>query len=413
MGKENYVRRAAEESIGLPRKSLQDIKLSGNEIDIISSHFSGSEINSHHLQPVVDDVMDSILGRIMSRSRELEVPFIMKEKWPNGKRFAAAITHDADRIEAPSSHIRKVKDRFSEDVLSQALTGKLNPYWNVDRMASIERDSNIRSSFYLLVGEYDLSEKIQKLKHLINNGWEIGLHGAIGTDENSEEMEEQIRLFRKILDFNPRGIRQHYLKFTPKRTWAVMENLGIFYDSTWGYREQPGFKAGTSLPFHPPSADWETMNIIEVPLILMDTSLWGYMHLTEESGLELIDRLLSETKRRGGLFTLLWHQEALLMRGGRLYQDIIKRISSEDCFTGSALMIAEWWKQRIETNIELNKTDSDWEIRVMGAPSGLHLNLDNGVRRRVKVDGNCRIVSSDNNTTKLDVSGDCLIRLIS
>ncbi len=397
------------DTIGLPLGNSEYLRLNSNEVDTVCAHLSGKATNPDPLQPVIENVIDSVLKALIDESANKEYPLFFKERWPEGKEFAIALTHDSDRIQAPISHLRSVRERFTDEDYALAIENRKNLYLNIDAMSAIERKYGFRSSFYFLLDEYDITSLTETLSRLRSDGWEMGLHGGLHTSEDLSKMRAEIGLFVTAFGTKPQGIREHYLKFDPKVTWRIMEELGLSYDTTWGFNDRPGFKAGLSLPFHPPDSDWGMMNILEIPLILMDTSLWGYMHLTEEEGPRMIEKVMAIASSRGGLFTLLWHQEALLMRGGRIYAEILKRIPSS-CFVGSALMIDEWWRGRSASKMTISHTNRRWSCRVTNAVAGLRLTVLHR-NLKMKTEGNCRPVVSDGNISKVDIRGDCVIRL--
>ncbi len=409
MTKDAYASRFVSDTLGLPLESSEYLSLNSTEVDTVCAYLSGKTTNTDPLQPIIEDVINSVQRALFQELTNRELPLFFKERWPNGKEFAIALTHDSDRIQAPISHLRSVRERFTDEDYALALENRKNLYLNIEGMAAIERKHGYRSSFYFLLDEYDITSLTETLSRLRSDGWEMGLHGGLRTSEDLSRMRAEIGLFANAFSTKPQGIREHYLKFDPKVTWRIMEELGLSYDTTWGFNDRPGFKAGLSLPFHPPDSEWEMMNILEIPLILMDTSLWGYMHLTEEEGLRMIEKVMAIASSRGGLFTLLWHQEALLMRGGRIYPEILKRIPSS-CFVGSALMIDEWWRGRSASNMTISHTNRIWSCRITNAVPGLRLTVIHG-KLKMKTDGKCSQVVSDDNISKVDIRGDCVIRL--
>src|SRR2546428_13535027 len=88
------------------------------------------------------------------------------------------------------------------------------------------------------------------------------------------------------------------------------------------------------------------MKILEIPLVLMDTTLWGYLKLEEQEGMAEVERMIERVREVGGLFTLLWHQEAIRMRGGRLYPKILEKLGKMDCFVSSGIDVASGWESR-------------------------------------------------------------------
>ncbi len=409
MTKDDYASRFVSETIGLPIGSSEYFSLNSKEVDTVCTYLSGKDINPDPLQPVIEDVIDSVQRALFEESANREFPLFFKERWPKGKEFAIALTHDADRIEAPISHLRSVKERFTEKDYALAIENRKNLYLNIEGMVGIERTHGFKSSFYFLLDEYEITPLTETLSRLRSDGWEMGLHGGLRSSEDIGKMRAEIGLFANLFGTKPEGIREHYLKFDPKVTWRIMEELGLSYDTTWGFNDRPGFKAGLSLPFHPPDPDWEMMNILEIPLILMDTSLWGYMHLSEEEGLKMIEKVMAIASSRGGLFTLLWHQEALLMRGGRIYPEILNRIPAS-CFVGNALMIDEWWRGRSASKMTISHTNRTWSCRITDVVPGLRVRVLHG-NLKMKTEGKCRSIASDGNISKVEVQGDCVIRL--
>jgi hypothetical protein len=102
------------------------------------------------------------------------------------------------------------------------------------------------------------------------------------------------------------------------------EACGLAYDSTLGYADQVGFRAGTCIPYRP----WllslnREAQLVEIPLLAMDCTLVVYMGLTPRPSLQLIFDCLARCHSVGGVFTLLWHQKSLI---GSLYADIYDKI---------------------------------------------------------------------------------------
>ena len=65
------------------------------------------------------------------------------------------------------------------------------------------------------------------------------------------------------------------------------------------------------------------IDILEIPLVVMDGTLDRYMRLDATRAWEVTRRLIDATERCGGVFTLLWHNS--YMEGERLemYEKIL------------------------------------------------------------------------------------------
>ncbi len=154
-----------------------------------------------------------------------------------------------------------------------------------------------------------LRKMIQWLKGL---GAESGVHAGYNTFRSPERLRREISILREVLGDQPLGGRQHYIRWCPD-TWIHWESCGLSYDSSVGFAEQAGFRAGTCVPYRP----WllslnRQANLLEIPFVAMDRSLLGYMRLTADEAVALITALLQTCKAVGGVFAALWHNNTLL-----------------------------------------------------------------------------------------------------
>lgn len=405
MSREEYASNFVRNSLGLP---AFDVSLSASDINIIADYLSGSK-SPDLLDTPVNNVLTNIKSNMLNERTGSGKPFVRKALWPEGAEFAVALTHDVDRLTAPLSHVMKVRKRFPTSLFIKRVFSIDDPYWNIEKMVNSEERLGFTSSFYLLVHDYSLGSKREYIRAIANKGWDIGLHGSFGTHDCVENMRGDIETFEKEIGKRPRGIRQHYLKFDPSKTWQIMDESGLVYDTTWGFNQRPGFRAGVCLPYHPPSQSFEPLNILELPLILMDTSLWGYMHLQEEEGYSLVEQILAKVKEERGLFTLLWHQEALQMKGGRLYIRILKRIADEKCFVSNAENIAEWWLNREKSTLKESKHGKFFAYTVRPKDKRLVIEADYPRGFRVKLEGDCKIVTASETSARIATYGESKI----
>jgi hypothetical protein len=87
----------------------------------------------------------------------------------------------------------------------------------------------------------------------------------------------------------------------------------LSYDSSVGFPDHIGFKAGTCIPYQP----WlfplnRRANLIEIPLLVMDRTLVEYMGLNKGQAIYSVNQMLERCRSVGGVFTILWHNDAFL-----------------------------------------------------------------------------------------------------
>ena len=335
-----------ESSLGLVSGSLRPEAVPGDLVDELSSVMRGS--------PPKDSRAPSLEGRAMELLQELERTalesegfFVRKARWPDAAPLAVCLTHDVDNIERPMEHVMKVKDRFSKTDFDKAQRGRLSLYDNFELIRRKEAEEGFRSSFYLMSANYPLERVRPTARRLDAKGWEVGLHGDFGTHDSGAEMERAVKRLTDGVGVRPRGLREHYLKFDFSKSWRVFEDAGFDYDSTPGNTDRLGFKLGLATPFHPPDEEWKPMRILELPLSLMDTTLWGYLKKGEDEGFDDVMGLMDMAEQVEGLFTLLWHQESVRMKGGRIYWRVLRALGRRKrIFVGSGAEVARWWRSR-------------------------------------------------------------------
>ncbi|UWZ81771.1 polysaccharide deacetylase family protein [Occallatibacter riparius] len=142
---------------------------------------------------------------------------------------------------------------------------------------------------------------------------EMGVHPGYYTFGNPEELAAEVDRCRRAVGEGEMGGRQHYLRWSPD-TWLHWEQCGMAYDSSVGFADCVGFRAGTCWPYRP----WlwnenRRAKLLEIPLVVMEQSLVSpqYMGLPPEASSEAVRGLLRRCASVGGVFTLLWHNNCL------------------------------------------------------------------------------------------------------
>ena len=127
-------------------------------------------------------------------------------------------------------------------------------------------------------------EKIKKRGHI------IGFHAGHGTADNPERYAEELQLLRQHTGLDITFSRQHFLKFDIPKTFNILEANGITHDFSLGYSDSEGFRCGTGNSYQ--VFDFlarKTLNVREVPLIIMDSTLNNKEHLSTAQAEKLFE----------------------------------------------------------------------------------------------------------------------------
>jgi hypothetical protein len=291
------------------------------------------------------------------------------------ERFVVALTHDVDtpwrwtRIGLRGSAARLKRNAlegrtgpaFREaSALAAAPLHRLrgsDPNWRFREILERERTS---STFFVLAGHNDphdgaAPERYDELRPRLvatirEAGGEIGLHGSYtAADDPARLAEEKAKL--EALAGTVTGHRYHYLRADPHRNVA---NLPFRYDTTLGFPDAVGFRAGIARPFHPWDFEGDApADILEIPLVAMDATLAEerYLGLSAKRAEPQLTALLDWAAQNGGAFAILWHPDRFdpLTSGGwdRLYWRVLEGIRERGgiCMSAEELSSHSTWSK--------------------------------------------------------------------
>jgi hypothetical protein len=155
----------------------------------------------------------------------------------------------------------------------------------------------------------------------------IGLHPSYNTLVDKSLLREEVNRLSSRLMAPVLFSRQHYLRFDIRSTPKLLMECGIIADFTMGYASQPGFRAGTSFPFHYYDFEKEEeTKLLFVPFCAMDGAYMVYEKYTPESALLSMMTLAREIKKTNGFFITVFHERTFydhLYKGfGTLYKKL-------------------------------------------------------------------------------------------
>jgi hypothetical protein len=201
-------------------------------------------------------------------------------------------------------------------------------------------------------------------------GSEIGLHGIDAWRDHSAGRAE-MREIASITGRPKTGVRMHWLYFSDEAP-RQLEAAAFDYDSTWGYNDAVGFRAGTSQVFAFPGVT----KLLELPLSIMDTALfaWDRWAMTRADARRHCDVVLAHAAQSGGTVVVNWHCRSLAPERlwQSFYRELLDRLSGEGrTWFATAGDAVEWfrWRRSIRFAAE---TDSG-SVRIeapMPGPSG-------------------------------------------
>jgi hypothetical protein len=307
---------------------------------------------------------------------------------PTGHRFIVCLTHDVDH---PRVRLH-ICDHTMFGFLYRALVGSIidfcrgrrslrqaainwkaalslplvfagivKDFWNqLDRYLELERD--LASTFFVIptkgdagvdshgrirarrASRYSLADLADDLKKLLSANCEIAVHGIDAWRDSARGRDERKHV-QKITGAVEAGVRMHWLYFDSQAP-SMLEKAGFSYDSTVGYNETIGYRAGTTQVFKYAEVD----HLLELPLHIMDTALFypSYMNLPNERASAAMLALIENVARFGGVFTVNWHDRSLgpERQWGDAYLDLLRELRARTPWFATASQAVSWFRKR-------------------------------------------------------------------
>ena len=347
-------------------------------------------------EPAVDMILDRLRSDLASRSILPEIPPV-----PWGYSYIMALTHDVDVLSVRErrwiSVLGAIYDCLSRGSIADAvriLGAKLRIFsdpWNlIGEWIRLEGEElDVRSTFFFLpfrnypgvkapairAGYYSPDPRC--LSSLTEGGWEIGVHGI----DNWADADQGVRERKAFSDLgvDVTGTRVHWLLFE-RGSWVALDRAGYRYDTTFGYNEDIGFRAGTLQVFRPRGVQ----HLLELPLHIQDLALFGRscwipgghegwsrtpcLDLSEDEALASCDEIFSAARRYGGVVTLLWHHESLgpPRRWDKFYVSVVGKARGDGAWLTRAVDAVGWFRMRRDVQIDSEKNGRFITIRLKG-----------------------------------------------
>ena len=355
------------------------------------------------------DIHISLLRSIMVT---LGVPFVEVPPVPPGFDFMACLTHDVDFVgirdhkcdhtmwgflyrSTVGSFLKALAGRLSWSKFVQNWAAALSlplvhlglreDFWlEFERYTEIEKQFG--STFFFLpfkdvpgmlgqtsapprrAAKYDVVGIKEQVGELMHDGCEVGLHGIDAWQSVQSAQLEQGRI-RQVTGQSDVGIRMHWL-YWKESSPTILEEAGFTYDSTFGYNDAIGFRAGTAQPFCPLNAE----HLIELPLNIQDSAMFysDRMMLSETQAMDACKGLIETMSSSGGALTVNWHTRSLSPERlwGEFYAELLEQIQKRRVWFGTALDIVGWFRKRRALRFDSVQFEENGLRVAMSSPDG-------------------------------------------
>jgi hypothetical protein len=306
--------------------------------------------------PIVD-----VYARILFDAIQTHKPAIKSDNFWNGKKFAAVITHDFDRIRKntpgiyfrdyveipmfnklnlpPKERIKRLntsvkalftlKDGYRESIRKILSYHKSHDSKPTVLLKSILKRHPNDAKDYL--NDVFMDEILSSVKNL--NG-EIGLHSSYDAGYDESLFQNEKKQLEKRVEKLIVSHRHHYLRYNQSIGLDIAIKSGILADSTLGWAEAPGYRTGTALPhFVFDNQNNTATQLLQIPLTLMDMQFSKYMETSAAAGVDFASKQVNTAEEFGGLVVWNFHHhiydEAEFPDGAFLFENSLNYLTDK------------------------------------------------------------------------------------
>lgn len=362
-------------------------------------------------EPVVARAALQLRAAVTASAGRRPVAFL--SPWPDGKRWAAAITHDLDVVDlwpvftalrlaelARKGQLGRIARVFGSAALS---VGRNPVQRGLEQLLETERARRIVSTWFVLCGTPtfgtmragDLTYRPEghgaraAMHELRGHGCEINLHGSFETSDRHALFDEQRRRLAALSDSPVLGVRQHFLRMRPGQTLRGMADAGFRYDTTWGFPDRNGFRLGVGdvIPAWDGVGE-RPLDIQEAPVIWMDRALSKYAGIEDPDAWITEGLTLADACRQvEGLWVGVWHPNltpALGFPGApQAFAALLDRLLEKQPYLAPLRRLVEWRIARRGVRIRGVSPDGrpDGYFTTAAPPDAVTLEDATGARR--------------------------------
>jgi hypothetical protein len=265
--------------------------------------------------------------------------------WRQGRLSGHGVVRNwAAAAKLPFVHLRLARDFWKDFGRYRDLEqGAPSTFFVIPFAGRAGRSGDHIAPHYRKAG-YGAADIAAELKELAAAGCEVGTHGIDAWRDSTLGREEMVEV-QGATGKSAAGARMHWLYFDSE-SHAVLEQAGFAYDSTVGYNETIGYRAGTSQAYRPLNA----RELLELPLHVMDTALFyrEHLNLSPAAAKERVAQVVRQTARVGGCVTLNWHDRSIAPERlwGEFYGGLVEELKKQGAWLASAEQVVAWFRQR-------------------------------------------------------------------
>lgn len=302
--------------------------------------------------------------------------------WPGGMRWAAALTHDLDVGSLwPLFTTLRLTELLRKGEVGRALatlgagvrSALRDPIRSgVQEALATELEHIVTSTWFIIcatptfatlrAGDVTYRPESRRVRAILRAlreaGHELGLHGSFETARDGGSFVAQRERLASLAGDEVRGVRQHFLKREPGVTERAMAAAGFAFDSTCGFADRNGFRAGVAdvFPVWDGSAG-EPLALEELPFCWMDRAQSKYQGIEDPARwIDDARELAGECEAVQGAWCGIWHPNLTASLGfpgaSEAYASLVGHLVERGAWIAPAGDVVRWRVARRSLRVE-------------------------------------------------------------
>lgn len=251
----------------------------------------------------------SLFTHDIDRIKKRTLGILYRELWLYGIQNVRKISY-RERIQQLSRSLRQFlkHDAYKDSILTLVRTEHLHRIRGTYLFKSIESNSRLKKHPHDAKNYLDDPFFGKLLTWMSSLEHDMGYHSGYLAGYDAQQLEHEHRQLVEKTGLKPVIHRSHYLRYDASVLFPTLVRLGYRYDSSIAWADHVGSRTQTC---HPHAvfdvAQNRELPIIEVPLMVMDTQLMGYMKCSPDQAIACIAQCLDQVKRHQGLMVWNFH----------------------------------------------------------------------------------------------------------
>lgn len=215
-----------------------------------------------------------------------------------------------------------------------------DPFFTFLKLKELHEAAGVRPRIFWLLADSSREDinpswrlsAYQQLIQEVGKWSDFGIHPSYYSWTSASTVERDKKRLETITDAAITHSRQHFLRLRLPDTYRALLAAGIRHDYTMGFAAEPGYRAGTAVPFR--WYDLENEEVTELwihSFVVMDVTLKQYRGYSAQKAAVVLQDLKDYCQKEALPFCTLWHNSSFSNLHGwdgwwEVYENLVRDV---------------------------------------------------------------------------------------